>query len=100
MERLLASGKPSAPPCEKPPRRASRAGSILRGPGAVVGATQLAVEPDPGVRPVAVRRGARDAEGLGRLLNGQPAEVAQGDEPGLDRVLGGEPGQGLVEGQQ
>src|SRR5207302_7024143 len=71
--------------CEKLPRRASGTGRFFLGPDRVVLASQLTVEPGPGIGPVTVRRGARDAEGIRRLLDRQPREIAQGHELRLDR---------------
>src|SRR6516165_2600472 len=100
MGGLLALGNVTTSLCEKLPRRASALRRIFLGSGTVVRAAQLAIEPEPGVGPVTVRGGARDAEGLGRFLNGQPAEVTQGNELGLDWVFSRELGQGLIESQQ
>src|SRR5262249_1336518 len=46
-------------------------------------AAELTVEPRPGVIPVASGCCARDAEGLGGLLDGQAGEVAELDQLGL-----------------
>ena len=43
----------------------------------------LLMQPGPGVSPVAVGGGARDAEGLGGLVDGQAGEVAELDQLGL-----------------
>ena len=43
---------------------------------------------------------SRQAERRGGLGDGQPGEVAELDQLGLERVLGRQPGQGLVQGEQ
>src|SRR5437762_12111457 len=63
-------------------------------------AADLAVEPGAGVNPMALGGGGRDAEGLGRLAKGQGGEVAELDQPGLERVHVLELPQGLIERQQ
>ena len=58
------------------------------------------MKPRARVRPVAVRRGHGYAEGLGRLVDGQPGEVTQLDEVGFDWVLGSESIEGVVQRQE
>ena len=43
---------------------------------------------------------ARDTQHLRRLAYGQPGKVAQLDQPGGLRILGGQPGQRGVQGYQ
>src|SRR5262245_6309718 len=63
-------------------------------------AVDLAVQPGAGVNPVALDGGGGDAQGLGRLLKGQAGEVAELDQPGLERLLGLELPQGFVQRQE
>src|SRR5262245_18692884 len=80
------------------PNRATRGGKKSR---AGWGASAEAVEqPGAGVGPTAVGRPDRDAEAGGRLLDGQPSEVAELDDRGHGLVLGGELGERLVEREQ
>jgi hypothetical protein len=58
----------------------------------------LTEEPDAGEGPVALDGAGRDSEDLGDLLDGESAEVAELDDAGLARVLGGEAGEGLIDG--
>ena len=58
------------------------------------------LEPCAGVGPVSVGGGPGQAEGGGRVLDGQPGEVPQFDHTRGDRVFGGEPGEGRIEGEQ
>src|SRR5262249_35156509 len=60
------------------------------GEGKLSAAADLGLQPGAGEGPVAVGRARRDAEDLGGLLAGQPGEVAQLDQPRLDRVGGGQ----------
>jgi len=53
-----------------------------------------------GVSPLAEGRGAGDAHRLGGLLDRQPREQAIAGHVGRRRVLGGQPGQGLVDVEQ
>ncbi len=55
------------------------------------------MQPNPCRAPVALDRGRRDAERLGGLLGGQPAEVPQLDQPRQVRVLPREVFERLVE---
>src|SRR4051812_31832218 len=57
-------------------------------------------EPAPGVRPVLLDGGERDAERGGRLLGGEAGEEPELDELGLARVLRFELPEGLVQGEQ
>src|SRR5262245_20636405 len=68
-------------------------------PGRGVPPADLAPEPGPGVAPQPVRAGPGHAEGLGGVLDRQPGEEVQLHDAGGLGVLGGEPGQGLVEGE-
>src|SRR5262245_54630660 len=68
-------------------------------PGRGVPPADLAPEPGPGVAPQPVRAGPGHAEGLGGVLDRQPGEKVQLHDAGGLGVLGGEPGQGLVEGE-
>ena len=63
-------------------------------------AVQQGLEADPGVGPVLVGGGTRDADHLGGVLDRQPGEVAELDQPGGLGVLGGQAGQGLVDVEQ
>ena len=47
-----------------------------------------------------VGRSRGKAQDLGGLVAGQPREIAQLDQAGLERVGVGEPGQGRVQGEQ
>src|SRR5262249_43047087 len=58
---------------------------------------EQATEADPGVSPVFVGAGARQADDLGGVLERQAPEVAQLDEPGGLGVLGGQARQGFVD---
>src|SRR5262245_5315310 len=53
-------------------------------------AHDLLVQPGACVGPVAVRGGRGDAQGVGRLIDGQAGEVAQFDQVRLDRILPGQ----------
>src|SRR5690242_12933531 len=76
----------------RPSRRPVRRFSLI--------AHDLLVEPGARVRPVALGRGAGNAESRGGLLNSHAREVAQLDQLGLDRILGRKLVQGFVKGQQ
>src|SRR5262249_5815510 len=52
-----------------------------------------------GISPGPVGGGRGEAPVLGRLPEGQAAEAAQLDEPGLERIVAREPLQGFVQGQ-
>src|SRR5262245_24279330 len=71
-------------------QRASRAGPEA----------QFPAKPGPGVHPMPVRAAGGDPEGRGRLVSGQPGEVAQLDQLGLVRVVLRQAAQRRVEGQQ
>ncbi len=58
------------------------------------------MEPGAGVGPVAVGSAQGYVEGRGSLLGGQAGEIAELDDLGGDRLLGGELIEGLVECQQ
>ena len=60
---------------------------------------QLGVEPYPGVGPVALGRNSGDPQHTGGFFDREPGEVAELDKLGLDRVLGREPLEGLVDGE-
>ena len=76
-------------PCDE---KASPASPIFRLFSFVSAAFHVAADPGPGVNPVAVGGFGRDAEDLGRLIAGQPREVTQFDQPGLDGIALGKPG--------
>ena len=57
------------------------------------GTLHLTSQPGPRVNPVSVGGTGRDAEDLGRLFAGEPREVPELDQPGLDRIALGEPGE-------
>src|SRR5690242_1739906 len=82
--------------CEKDGRRASPGREKSSAAGGLLLTGDRAVEPHLGIGPVTVRRGARDLECLGGLLDGQPGEVAQLDQLGLGRVFAGQLLEGLV----
>ena len=63
-------------------------------------AFHLAAYPGPRINPISVCGSRRDAEEFGRLIAGQAREVTQLDQPGLDRITFGEPGQSGVECEQ
>src|SRR5262245_24651461 len=58
------------------------------------------VQPGTGVGPVAMGRDPRDLEDLRGLLDGHAAEVAQGDEPSLPRVVPPKLLEGIVQREQ
>src|SRR5439155_10189253 len=60
---------------------------------------QLGMEPGSRVRPVAIRRCRRDAEGVRGLGNRQTGKVAELDEAGLERVHFLEVFESFVDGQ-
>src|SRR4051812_9463875 len=60
---------------------------------------ELAAEPGPGVGPVLLGRGRGDAQNVRRLREGTPEEVPELDQLGLAWGLGGQPVQGLLDGQ-
>src|SRR5262245_21231046 len=62
-------------------------------------AEDLTADPRPGISPVSVRDGPRQAEGLGRLFYTHPSEVAELHKLGGVSVLCGQPGQRLVDGK-
>ena len=62
-------------------------------------AEDLAADPGAGVSPVAVGGGPRDPERLGGLLDAQPGEVAELDQPGRLGVFGIQAVERLVDGQ-
>src|SRR5262245_27003802 len=68
-------------------------------PGRGVLPADLAPEPGPGVAPQPVRAGPGQAEALGSVLDRQASEEVQLHDAGGLGVLGGKPGQGLVEGE-
>src|SRR4051794_13638044 len=70
-------------------------GASGRGAGA-----EFAAEPGPGVDPLPVGAAGRNPEDGSRMVAGHPAEVAQFDESGLDRVVPGQADEHHVEGQQ
>src|SRR5262245_46966692 len=57
-------------------------------------------QPGAGVGPFLAGLVDGDAQGGGHVLVAQPGEVAQVDDLGRDRVLRGQPRQGLVQGHQ
>src|SRR5579864_1729963 len=59
----------------------------------------LAANPGSGVGPVAVRGCPRQAQGLGGLLNAEAGEIAELDQFGRLLVLGGQPIERLVNGE-
>src|SRR5262249_20439140 len=61
---------------------------------------EFLVQPGAGVGPMPVGAAHGDAEGVGRLLDGQAGEVAQLDQLGNFRLLLGEPLDRLAHGQQ
>src|SRR5271156_2639251 len=63
-------------------------------------AFHLATQPGPRVNPVAVGCSGRNAKDLGRIFAGQAGKVTQLDQPGLERIALGEPGQRGVEREQ
>jgi hypothetical protein len=79
-----------------------RGGKHVRGASFFFGflAGHGGVQPGAGVAPGAVGGGQGDVQALRRLLEGQEGEEAQLDQPGLERVVGRELLQGLVQGQQ
>src|SRR5438876_132456 len=91
---------PATSSCAKRSLRASCLRRFFRGIPLRPPAAELGVEPRAGIIPVASRSCARNAEDPGGLIDGQANEVAELDELGLDRILRGEPGQRLVEGEQ
>ena len=60
--------------------------------------THLAEEPDAGEGPVALDGAWRDVEDFGDLFDGEAAEIAKLDDASLAGVLGGELGEGLIDG--
>src|SRR5262245_14728705 len=61
---------------------------------------EFTAEPGPGEDPVPVRTAGGDPKGRGRLLARETGEVAQLDEPGLERILFRQPPKRRVKGQQ
>jgi hypothetical protein len=75
-------------------RNPEKIGSARLGPGDGV------PEPGPGVGPVPVSGGPRQAEGGGRILDRQPGEVTQFHHLGGDGILGGQVLEGRIQGEQ
>src|SRR5204862_479482 len=61
---------------------------------------QQGLEAGSRVGPVLVGGRARDADHLGGVLDRQPGKVAQLDQSGGLGVLGGQPGQGIIDVQK
>jgi len=59
---------------------------------------RFAGEGDAGEGPVALDGAGSDLEELGDLIDGKASEVAQLDDAGLAGILGGEAGEGLIDG--
>src|SRR5437868_13302474 len=74
-------------------------GKSAEGVGVSAG-MELAKEPGPGISPMALRRGAGDAEHLGGLFQAAPREETELDDLGLLRVQGLQFFQGFIEGQE
>src|SRR5262245_34736406 len=94
-------------PCSPPfsyARKGASSTRILPGDwqaGSGFGAeAEFAAEPGPGVDPQPVRAARTHPKGRSRLVARQAGEVAQLDEPGLERVLFGQSVQRRVEGEQ
>src|SRR5712692_1606872 len=79
-------------------RRLTKSEKLL--PGTFAGLREGGEQPGAGHGPVALGRGRRDAEDSGGLLQRQTRKVAQLDDLGLDRLLGGQSAEGLIQGQQ
>src|SRR5271166_1190147 len=79
--------------------RISRGWLCFRDPRCRIVPGQLNIEPYPGIGPVAFGRNSGDPQHTGGFFDREPGEVAELDKLGLYRVLGCEPLEGLVDGE-
>src|SRR5829696_2841940 len=96
-----SAGGPSGPPreqCEK--CRQTRNGIGARSAPVFGMAVDRDAEPAPGVGPVLLGRGQRDAQGGGGLFGGEPGKEPEFDERGLAGVVRFELPEGVVQGEQ
>src|SRR6516165_10817892 len=74
-------------------------GKDFSAPRRVLASSEEAPQTGASIGPVFVSRRSRDAGGPGGFLHGQAGEIAEPDELGRVRVVGGEPFQGVVDGE-
>jgi hypothetical protein len=57
-------------------------------------------KPGSGVGPVPISRGPRNPQYGGRILDRQSSEMAEFNQPRGDRIIGGKPSEGSIQGEQ